>query len=167
MNNRLMNAILVGFLGAIIGLVMGIAAFGGAVNAAIVFGPVGFIIGWLLPVSALEKATPRETAPIDKKVDPVPSSEGDFHSVETAINEIIPLLARILVSVWNMQIKLLIALGLMDSFVKRSWLLFALAVVLLAVFYPLGVVFSVTGITAMSYGAKPENRFIVNTQKSI
>ena len=96
-----------------------------------------------------------------------PSPEGDFRNVEASINEIIPILGRILISIWNVQMKLIIALGLMDFFVKRSWLLFALAVVLLAVFYPLGLVFSVTGITAMNYGAKAENQFIVNANKGV
>jgi hypothetical protein len=64
-----------------------------------------------------------------------------------------------------MQMKFLIAVGLMNYFVQRPWLLFALAIILLAVFYPLGIVFAVTGIAAIFYEAKSENQFIVTASK--
>lgn len=174
MNSRLLNAILIGligFLGAIAGSVMGVAAFGSAENGAYVFGPIGFIVGWLLPVNSLEKTVPLETKKLENEKienvsDAAPSPEGELRNVEASINEIIPIVGRILVSIWNIQMKFLITVGLMDYFVQRPWLLFALAVVLLAVFYPLGIVFSVTGIAAMNYGAKSESQFIVNTSKS-
>ncbi len=166
MNSRLLNAILIGFLGAIAGSVMGVVAFGGGENGAYVFGPIGFIVGWLLPVNSLQKTAPLEAETIEKAADAVPSPEGELRNVETSINEIIPIVGRILVSIWNMQMKFLIAVGLMDYFVQRPWLLFALAIILLAIFYPLGIVFSVTGIAAMNYGAKSENQFMVNATKS-
>jgi hypothetical protein len=171
MNSRLLNAILIGFLGAIAGSVMGVVAFGGGENGAYVFGPIGFILGWLLPVNSLQKTMPLETERIENEKienvsDAAPSPKGDLRNVEASINEIIPIVGRILVSIWNMQMKFLIAVGLMDYFVQRPWLLFALAIILLAVFYPLGIVFSVTGIAAMNYGAKSENQFMVNASKS-
>ncbi|TGQ36513.1 hypothetical protein [Mesorhizobium sp. M00.F.Ca.ET.216.01.1.1] len=175
MNNRLSRGLIFGGLGYFIGLSTGVAALGDAVSGAFVFGPIGFVIGWLMPA----KWTSAETPPTGSERDPVvivaqatpdhveqPVAEpSDFRRVEQSLNEVIPIIGRILGSVWNMEMKLLIAVGLMPYLVRHAWLLFGIAVVLLAVLFPLGIVFTVTGIAAMNYGAEAGSNFIVDLRR--
>ena len=74
----------------------------------------------------------------------------------------VPIAGRIAASIWNMQMKVLIAVGVMPFLVQRPWLLFAIAFALLAFVFPLGIVFVVTGMAAMHFDAKPEDRFLVD-----
>ncbi|MES0061463.1 hypothetical protein [Mesorhizobium sp. M0041] len=159
-----------GGLGGLIGISTGVVALGGGVNGAIVFGPIGFVIGWLMP----SKSTGTEAPPANPLLDPelvgaVPdpvdgpsAPHGDYQRVEASLSEMIPIIGRILGSVWNLEMKLLIAVGLMPYIVRHGWLLFGIALVLLAVVFPLGIVFTVTGIAAMNYGAEAGNRFIID-----
>ncbi|RWP83477.1 MAG: hypothetical protein EOR11_23455 [Mesorhizobium sp.] len=161
-----------GGLGSLIGFSTGVVAMGGGVNGAIVFGPIGFVIGWLTPA----KSTGAEAPPANSLLDPVlvaaeavpdpvdgPSApHGDYQRVEASLSEMIPIIGRILGSVWNLEMKLLIAVGLMPYIVRHGWLLFGIALVLLAVVFPLGIVFTVTGIAAMNYGAEAGNSFIID-----
>src|SRR5882762_5302747 len=59
MQGSLMRGLLFGVAGSIIGFGMGVAAFGTAVSGAVVFGPIGFIIGWMFP-----SGSPVATAPL-------------------------------------------------------------------------------------------------------
>jgi len=90
----------------------------------------------------------------------IPQSE--LQRVEASLNEMVPIAGRIAASIWNMQMKVLIAVGVMPFLVQRPWLLFAIAFALLAFVFPLGIVFVVTGMAAMHFDAKPEDRFLVD-----
>ncbi len=170
-----MRGLMFGVAGSIIGFGMGVAAFGAAVNGAVVFGPIGFIIGWLVP-SRSPVATTALTSPMaapetaadcmvpqagaPPAVPTIPQSE--LQRIEASLNEMVPIASRIAASIWNMQMKVLIAVGVMPFLVQRPWLLFAIAFALLAVVFPLGIVFTVTGMAAMHFDAKPEDRFLVD-----
>jgi hypothetical protein len=163
MDNRLVRGLMVGACSAVVGLATGVAAFGGAVNGALVFGPLGFLVGCLLPRSATSKdqtvAEPSSKTPIDE-IQPAMRSQ-DFKNAESSIDEMVPIAGKLLVSVWNLQMRGLIAVGAMEHVVRRPWLLFVLALVLLTVVLPIGIVFAVTGLAGIHYGASPRGQFIV------
>jgi hypothetical protein len=64
-----------------------------------------------------------------------------------------------------MQMKALIAVGVMPFLVQRPRLLFAIAFALLAVVFPLGVVFTVAGMAAMHFDCKSEDRFLIDLSR--
>ena len=153
--SRLARSVLCGGLGCF-GLSTGVVALGGGVNGALIFGPIGFVIGWLMPTRSIGTG-----ASLDPTEPPgVPRS--DRQRVEDSLNKMMPLVGRILGSVWNLEMRLLIAVSLMSYLVRYPWLHFGIAFVLLAVVFPLGIVFTVTGFAAMHYGAKASNNFIVD-----
>lgn len=173
--SRLTRGLIYGGIGYAIGLSTGFAALGSAVSGAVVFGPIGFVIGWLMPGRGIAPESPvaaPAVAPIaeaQQAPDPVESSaaqRSDFARLEDSLNEIVPVAARVLCSIWNLQMKLLIALGLMPHLVRHPWLLFGAAFVLLGVVFPLGIVFTVTGVAAMHYGAEARTDFLVNLERS-
>ncbi|TIN70479.1 MAG: hypothetical protein E5Y30_15840 [Mesorhizobium sp.] len=175
MNSRLTRGLIFGGLGYLVGLSTGVAALGGAVSGAVVFGPIGFVIGWLLPakwtgtqapptgslLTPVEAATEATPDPFEQAAAP----RSDVQRVEDSLNEMIPIVGRVLGSVWNLEMRVLIAVGLMPYFVRHGWLLFGIAVLLLAVVFPLGIVFTVTGVAAMSYGATASSNYIVDFKR--
>lgn len=170
--SRLTRGLIYGGIGYAIGLSTGVAALGSAVSGAVVFGPIGFLIGWLMPGKGGAPESP-EIAPAPMAVaqatpDPVESSaapRSDFARLEDSLNEMVPVAARALCSIWNLQMKLLIVVGLMPFLVRYPWLLFGTAFVLLGVVFPLGIVFTVTGVAAMHYGAEAKGNFLVNLER--
>lgn len=66
---------------------------------------------------------------------------------------------------WNMEMRLLKALGVMPLFVSRAWLLFVLGFMLLAATPPLGVVFVLTAFAALPMDPSGENGYIVPLRK--
>jgi hypothetical protein len=168
MDSKLGRGLMVGACGAVVGLATGVAAFGDAVNGAVVFGPLGFLVGWLLPRNA---ASGNQTVAESSSKTPVDETESalgsqDFKNAESSIDEMVPLAGKLLLSIWNLQMRGLIAVGAMEHVVRRPWLLFALALVLLAVVFPIGIVFAVTGLAGFHYGASPRGKFIVLSQPS-
>lgn len=73
-----------------------------------------------------------------------------------------PIAGRMLAAVWNMQMKLLIAIGLMPLLQKYPWAMLGIASLLLAFVFPLGVVFSASGIAAMHFNANPKRQFLAD-----
>ena len=164
MSDRVVRALLLGGLGVFVGSVMGVAAFGDAVNGSVVFGPIGLVIGWLLPLKNSNQSDHIDgeggvTIGTDEDVTPPKSDE--LKTVEAAINEMIPIFGRIFLSIWNMQINALISIGAISYFVGRPWLFVAAAIVLLVLALPLGIIFSVTCLVAMHYGANSKDQFII------
>jgi hypothetical protein len=167
MDNKLRNSLLVGGLGAIGGAVMGVAAFGGAVNAAYVFGPIGLIMGWLIPVRDKPSNSDAESSSVGQVSNDSSVPEVDLQKLKTSVSEMLPILAKITLSVWNLLMRLLIAIGAIELFVKRPWLFVVLAIVLLGLVYPVGIVFSILGIVANNYGSSSSNNFIVDLNRSV
>jgi hypothetical protein len=93
----------------------------------------------------------------------IPRSE--FQRLEASLNEMVSIAGRVAASIWNMQMKALIAVGVMPFLVQRPWLLFVIAFALLAVVFPLGVVFTVTGMAAIHFDCKSEDRFLIDLSR--
>lgn len=120
MKSKLTRGLIFGGLGYLIGLSTGVAASGSAVSSAIVFGPIGFVIGWLLPARWTDADAPPTgpfPTPVEAAMVPAPdpveeprAPRSDFQRVEDSLNEMIHIVGRILGSVWNMEMRLLIAL---------------------------------------------------------
>lgn len=166
---RLTRGLICCALGSFIGLSTGVAALGGAVNGALVFGPIGFLIGWMMPTPPVRTDWPpgdssadADDARPEAHLGQTEAPRGDYQRVEDSLKDIIPIVGRLLGSVWNLEMRLLIAVGLMPYLVRHPWLLFGIAFVMLALVFPLGVVFTITGLAAMSYGAEPSSRFLVD-----
>jgi hypothetical protein len=51
MNSSLTRGLIFGGLGYFIGLSTGVVALGSGVSGTFVFGPIGFVIGWLMPAN--------------------------------------------------------------------------------------------------------------------
>lgn len=165
MSDRVVKSLLLGGFGAIVGSVMGVAAFGDAVNGAVVFGPIGLFFGWLLPHKSSDQSSSDDSdgaITIETKEDVMPLKSDEMKTVETAINEIIPLFGRMILSMWNLQVKALISIGAISHFLARPWLFVATAIVLLVLVLPLGIIFSIMGMVAMHYGANAKDQFIVS-----
>ncbi len=160
MESNLVRGIVFGLVGCFIGMSTGVAAMGGAVNGAVVFGPIGFVLGWLLPWN--QSRHDGEVAAADFKPEAAAPPEGSsLKDVEKSINEVIPAVGRVLVGIWNLQMKLLIAVGVMPFLQKYPWMMAVIAFALLAFLFPMGVVFVVTGFAAMHYRARPDDQFLV------
>ena len=182
MSKKLTQGLILGGLGYFIGLSTGVAALGSAISGAFVFGPIGFLVGWLM-TSRDDDVSPAPMVaepqlPIDLDIDtpspmiverqlPVdlgietPAPKGDYQLVEDSVSQIIPIVGRIAASVWNMQMKMLSAVGVMPYLVRHPWLLIGIGFALLAIIFPFGIIFTVTGFAAMHYGARPEDNFCV------
>lgn len=170
--SRLTRGLMFGGLGYLVGFSTGVVALGGGVNGAIVFGPIGFVIGWLMPARWTDTEAPRTTSLLDPVAEATPDfveqpahERSDYQRVEQSLNEMIPIIGRVLGSVWNLEMKLLIAVGVMPYLVRHGWLLFGIAFALLAVVFPLGIVFTVTGIAAINYGAQARSNFMIDVKR--
>jgi hypothetical protein len=165
MESSFVRGLVFGLAGCIVGLSMGVAAFGDAVNGAFVFGPIGFVIGWLLPWSRPNVPIHGEGAGETPEPRPgVVRQTSDITQVEKSVNDMMPLVGRMLAAVWNMQMKALIALGLMGHFQKYPWVFVGVALLLLALVFPLGVIFSVTGLAALHFNVSARDQFLVNLE---
>lgn len=167
--SRLTRGLICCALGSFIGLSTGVAALGGAVNGAVVFGPIGFLVGWMMPTPRVRNDGQPRSSPADAgaampepNLGQTEAPRDDYQRVEDSLKEITLLIGRLLGSVWNLEMRLLIAVGLMPYLVRHPWLLFGIAFVMLALAFPFGVVFTITGLAAMSYGAEPSSRFLVD-----
>lgn len=176
LQSRLTRSLLCGGLGCFIGISTGVVALGGGVNGAVVFGPIGFVIGWLMPTRWLgtgaEPSLVVDPAVVEVEatqdtVEQPEAPRSDYQRVEDSLSEMMPIVGRILGSVWNLEMRLLIAIGLMPYLVRHGWLLIGIAFVLLAVVFPLGIIFTVTGVAAMNYGAEAGNNFIIDLKRPV
>ncbi|MBZ9760982.1 hypothetical protein LB553_08840 [Mesorhizobium sp. CA8] len=90
---------------------------------------------------------------------------GTLKELEDSIGRLMPLVGRVLASAWNIQMRLLIAIGLMPYAQKYPWALFVLAFVLLGVVFPLGLIFTATGIAALNYDVRAKDQFLADLDK--
>ncbi|MER9915400.1 MULTISPECIES: hypothetical protein [unclassified Mesorhizobium] len=93
------------------------------------------------------------------------SNAGTLKELEDSIGRMMPLVGRVLASAWNIQMRLLIAVGLMPFVQKYPWVLFALAFVLLALVLPVGLAFIATGISALNYNVRAKDQFLADLER--
>lgn len=154
------SATVVGFF---LGGYVGIAAFGGAISGA-----VPFALAFLL--LAMRATGPRSRAEVDEQPVVDHGSEDAAHveggggkELLDAVEHQVKGIVRLACLLWNVEMQILEHARLMPYFVKFPWGLAVLAVGLLTVFFPLGLVFVVTGAAALSRGMKAERGFRVLT----
>lgn len=141
--------------GVMIGVSTGVAFSGGAVNGAYVFGPIGFLLGFLL-VKKGKKDNLSARSLGEKQY----TEEKKKASFEESILEMYRGFRKICCIVWNLEMKLIKAIGLMPLFRKTGWSFVILAFLLLAVAFPLGMIFTVTGLVVVDDVAQ-EGDFMV------
>lgn len=145
-------------IGVFVGSSMGVAAFGGAVNAAWVFGPVGGFIGWLVagrlsrPNTDTTSNRGDETTLASEQTEP---TETQRDHVASVMNSALMLLAY----VWNAHITTLDRLGLLDTFTRSPILFFGLCIVITVFFPPFLVVYFVCWLAASHFDATEASRF--------
>ncbi|WP_412504933.1 hypothetical protein [Roseovarius sp. SYSU LYC5161] len=145
-------------LGAFAGSSMGIVAFGGGMNAAWVFGPVGGIIGWLVSDRLGGQPNPEhqpkvELSPKDCEL------EKERQENTPAFAKLIASTLMLLAYLWNIHITTLEKLGLLDSFVRQPLLFLGLCILVSLVFPPFLGVYFFCWVAAVEFGAKEETRY--------
>jgi hypothetical protein len=144
-------------IGALVGSSMGVAAFGGAVNAAWVFGPLGAFVGWLVSGRLNDRpgiqADMQSTETLNS--DPQMDSPDRTHPLAKVMHSALMLMAYL----WNFHVAALDRAGLLDTFVRQP-LLFLGFCVLISFFFPpfLGVYFF-SWLASSHFNATEESRY--------
>ena len=145
--------------GALIGLFLGsatgVAMLGTAYNGAVVFGPLGAFIGWLI-----SKKNNQDVENLPLKPSSSNGNETDVASnLGASAASVFISALTILATVWNFHIDLLEMLKLLPTFQEKPWLFFVLAVVVSAIFPPFLAVYFVCYLSANRFGIEPENGY--------
>ena len=155
-----------------IAAVHGLAFGGGAVNGAMIFGLIGAAIGFLVSTSKFvvgqEEATVSEQHKTHSPVtdlDHLHASQppDNARQLGRSVFSLFEASLNLGGSVWNFEMSILRNFGLLQHFVKRPWLFFLVAFVLLAIAFPAGVVFTLTGIAAIHFQVTAEDGFVART----
>lgn len=151
-------------VGAILGLSTGVALLGTAVNGAIIFGPIGAILGGLTAKrrAAAKPQKRQTTGNFGLAEDRQPFAQtAQSENLDDAFNETVSGAKKLCFIVWNCQMRLLRACRLMDKLRAHPWLFAVIGFLLLAFAFPIGVVFAITGFVAGDQGVRRENDFRV------
>jgi len=140
-------------IGLFLGLSTGVAMQGTAYNGAIVFGPLGALIGWLISGNEIEKME-----------EPRPTTESESEAIvsfdfEKWATSIFLVMLAIFATVWNFHIDLLKMVRLMPYFREKPWLFFVMALVLSVLFPPFIVPYLVCYFSASHFGLTYENGY--------
>lgn len=165
--NRLKTILASSVLGGIVGSSMGLAFAGGAIA-----------LGWPLAILGAVSAflfTKRTTGPtpeanqlnlggdIEAHVASSDQTDEQDHvgTILSVGDKVVAVVSSIPCWIWNGEMSLLRSIGLMGYFAKGPWLFIALAAALIFLLLPVGIVFTVSGIFALSRNPSAENDFKV------
>jgi hypothetical protein len=145
--------------GLLVGSSMGVAVGGTAFNAAFFVVPLGGFVGWLLASrNDAQTGHQPEIAPaatletINSQSRPSIKSNGGFASiVHSAL--------AILATIWNFQIEILSALGILPTFVRQPLLFAGLCIVISVFFPPFLALYFFAWLGANHFGLSEENQF--------
>lgn len=162
MDGRKLSFVSVAALGGwLVGRSMGLAAGGTAINAgpvaAVIFAGIAAIL--LLKLPSGEPASHREG-----DADNASSSDVANKLMQdslSAANDLVSWVAIILRILWNLEMSLLAAIGLMLILRRQIWTFLALGLALLYFALPIGLVFIGTAFAAYARKPQPENDYIV------
>lgn len=128
---------------------------GAAYNGAVVFGPVGGLIGWLLgrPNNVRDKAKAETELNAENGMGQVPKMQTDREL--GVISSILLFLAKL----WNTHIDGLESIGLLSAFVAKPWLFAAQACIISVFFPPFLPVYFVAYVAAVSFGLDEANGY--------
>jgi len=141
-------------LGAFVGSSMGVAAFGGAVNGAWVFGPLGAFVGWLV-AGRLEKPMSSEHSTQSEQSPKLPDTDRFANAAASVFHAILLLLAY----TWNFHISALKSLGILDTFVRRPLLFAGLCCVISLFFPPFLVAYFCCWLAASHFNASEDSLY--------
>lgn len=145
-------------IGVFVGSSMGVAAFGGAVNAAWVFGPVGGFIGWL--VSGRLSGSDTTTKPSRDDETTLDTKETELlENKRDHVASIMRSGLMLLAYVWNAHIAIIDRLGLLDTFTRTPVLFFGLCIVVTVFFPPFLVAYFLCWLAASHFDATKASRF--------
>jgi uncharacterized membrane protein (DUF485 family) len=145
-------------IGVFVGSSMGVAAFGGAVNAAWVFGPVGGFIGLLVSGRLSTSNTDTKSSQYDETT--LASAEIEFlENKRDHVSSVIRSGLMLLAYVWNAHIAVIDRLGLLDTFTRAPVLFFGLCIVITVFFPPFLVPYFLCWLAASHFDATEASRF--------
>lgn len=149
--------------GALIGLFLGsstgVAMQGTAYNGAVVFGPLGALIGWLIASNRSEKI--EDSPPKDESEEQTENEANVATDIGKNAANVFSSMLAILATIWNFHIDLLEAIGLLPIFCEKPWLFFVTAVVLSFFFPPFLAIYFVCYLGASHFGVNSENKYRV------
>ena len=151
--------------GALIGLFLGsstgVAMMGTAYNGAIIFGPLGAFIGWLVSKRNEKKAgePPLKPSPSTGNENQSENKSNVASNIGADTANVFISVLTILATVWNFHIDLLEMIKILPVFQDKPWLFFVLAVVVSAFFPPFIAVYFICYLGAAHFGVKPENGY--------
>ncbi|MDC0658409.1 hypothetical protein N6L27_10415 [Leisingera sp. SS27] len=142
-------------IGFFAGSSMGIATGGDAYNAAVFLTPLGAFVGWVLALrnSAISSANEDTVQSKASTEDPARTQSNVPQLVEGAL--------ALLASMWNFQIDMLKAIGLLDTFVRQPMLFAGLAIVISVFLPPFLPVYFCAWLGANHFGLSKENSYRV------
>ena len=146
-------------LGLIVGSSMGVASGGTAYNATFFVVPIGGFVGWLLASqnNAQTDRAPESTAsPATKLIGPEPELS---NNPSTGFASIVHSALAILATIWNFQIEILNALGVLPTFVRQPLLFAGLCIVISVFFPPFLAVYFFAWLGANHFGLSEDNQF--------
>lgn len=163
--SRILAFVIAGTLiGLFVGLSMGVAVGGTAYNAAVIFGPLGGFIGWLVG------NRPRSFAPdihnalapdesVTEAITDKPQGLVEGKKPENALVALISSGLAITAALWNFHVDLLDAVGVLPAFIKSPWL-FAVFCIAISIFFPpFLVVYFVAYVGALHHGMSEETGY--------
>ena len=160
-NNRCVKIIAGGFLGGFIGSSIGITAMGTAIAGTIPLSILGAYFVYLWTRNKVNEPS-NGAVSVEEDVQQVESIENDpLQEIEQATSEVLPILIRILVALWNLSMKGMVSIGVMPIFKSAPWLFVVLMLLLMVLFFPVGVLFFFGALVAMSKNVNADNDFII------
>jgi hypothetical protein len=160
LNSKPLSLVLVGAgVGFLFGSSMGIAGGGIAFNAALLFSPLGGLLGWLVAQSLnnrnekIEDQTDNAGLTDDTKSDNLEKNQLGI------LGNIVWSGLALMAVLWNFHLYILRSLGVLNAFIKNPWMFFALCI-LVSLFIPIfGVIYFIAWLAANSFGASEDTEY--------
>jgi hypothetical protein len=166
--NRVKAVLASSVLGGIVGSSMSLAYAGGAIALGWPLAILSGISTFLLTNHAQKPSSNKDETNVIENTDADTPHSDTSSANKSSVKDILEKgdnfasqVSQIPYLIWNIEMSFLRSVGLMTYFVKRPWLLIVLAGILLFALLPAGIVFTISGIFALSRNPAAEQDFRV------